>query len=259
MRVHLVNPSHISFGVAVIITMEVAEDEEFLEAMRLAHIRGVLVGVESVTPEGLRDVYKGFNVAGDELVSRLRAFREHDVHVLWSFIFGLPSDRPETFEATASLADQADVTFAQFLTLTPFPGTVDFERWEKAFGDDVPRVDGVPLTRYWLIPPAARPKIFSPHPAMTGEEIRTRTQYVWDTFYSLGSIWHRSRCVRSLRGRLIFVLVSKLYRQMYANTGIATDSARVRRSNRWARLLAKPCQRLFTAKPLPDLQLPVSS
>ena len=82
---------------------------------------------------------------------------------------------------------------------------------------------------------------------------------MWDTFYALGSIWRRSRCVRSLRGRLIFVLVSKLYRQMYANTGIATDSARVRRSNRWARLLAKPCQRLFAAKPLPDLQLPVSS
>ena len=30
-----------------------------------------------------------------------------------------------------------------------------------------------------------------------------------------------------MRARLAFVLISKLYRQMYANTGIATDSARV--------------------------------
>jgi hypothetical protein len=48
-------------------------------------------------------------------------------------------------------------------------------------------------------------------------------------------------------------MISKLYRQMYANTGIATDSARVSRANRWARLIAKPCRRLFTARPLPAL------
>jgi hypothetical protein len=50
------------------------------------------------------------------------------------------------------------------------------------------------------------------------------------------------------------MLLSKLYRQMYANTGIATDSARVSRANRWARLIAKPCQRLFVARPLPELR-----
>ena len=53
-----------------------------------------------------------------------------------------------------------------------------------------------------------------------------------------------------------FVLVSKLYRQMYANTGIATDSARVNRSARWARMIAAPCRRLFAAPPMPDLQVP---
>ena len=31
---------------------------------------------------------------------RLRRFREHGIHVLGSFIFGLPSDRPGTFDAT---------------------------------------------------------------------------------------------------------------------------------------------------------------
>jgi radical SAM superfamily enzyme YgiQ (UPF0313 family) len=76
------------------ITMEAAEDEAFLEAMRGANIKGALVGVEAVTPEGLKDVYKSFNDAGEALVLRLRKFRDHGVHVLGSFIFGLPSDRP---------------------------------------------------------------------------------------------------------------------------------------------------------------------
>jgi len=43
---------------------------------------------------------------------------------------------------------------------------------------------------------------------------------------------------------------------MYANTGIATDSARVSRSARWARLTGKACRRLFLGKPMPDLQAP---
>jgi radical SAM superfamily enzyme YgiQ (UPF0313 family) len=240
------------------ITMEAAEDPEFLSAMKRANIKGALVGVEAVTPEGLKDVYKGFNDVGEALVNRLRTFREHGVHVLGSFIFGLPSDRPSTFDATADVANRAGLTFAQFIMLMPYPGTVDFTAWEKRLGDEAPRIADIPITRHWLIPQHQRPKIYSPHPAMSSEEIRTRTQDVWDQFYSWRRVWERSRCTTSLKARLAFVLLSKLYRQMYANTGIATDSARVSRANQWARLILKPCRYLFIARPMPDLQVPIA-
>ncbi|HEV8316523.1 MAG TPA: radical SAM protein [Vicinamibacterales bacterium] len=238
------------------ITMEAAEDPAFLDAMRKARIRGALVGVESVTPEGLKDVYKGFNLAGDALVERLQTFGKYGIHVLGSFIFGLPSDRPDTFQATADLAERAGVTFAQFVMLTPFPGTIDFERWEREAARAGITIGGVPITRHWLIPQAKRPKVYMPHPVMSSDEIRDRTQAVWDRFYTLPRIWKRSRAVRSWRGRLAFVLVSKLYRQMYANTGIATDSARTARSVRIARWIARPCRRLFAAAPMPHLDVP---
>ena len=77
--------------------------------------------------------------------------------MLGSFIFGLPTDTPETFAATADLAQRAGVSFAQFVMLQPLPGTVDFAKWERE-ATDVPTVDGVPLTRYWLIPPERRPR-----------------------------------------------------------------------------------------------------
>ena len=238
------------------ITMEAAEDPEFLDAMRRAHIRGALVGVEAVTPEGLKDVYKDFNDSGEALVTRLQAFRRHGLHVLGSFIFGLPSDRAGTFDASLSVAQNAGVTFAQFVMLTPFPGTLDFAAWEKSLGADPPRVGDVPISRHWLIPQASRPKVYMDHPVMGPDEIRARTQAVWDRFYSLGNIWARSRgAVSSLKGRLAFVLISKIYRQMYANTGIATDSARVNRSARWARLMAIPCRRLFAGRPMPELRI----
>jgi radical SAM superfamily enzyme YgiQ (UPF0313 family) len=237
------------------ITMEASEDPQFLDAMRRARIMGALVGIESVTAEGLKDVYKDFNAAGDELVVRLRAFRDHGVHVLGSFIFGLPSDRPSTFDATAELAERANLTFAQFVMLTPYPGTLDFVDWEKQVGAEPARVAGVPITRHWLIPHPLRPKVYAPHPVLSEEEIRERTQAVWDRFYSLSRVWQRSRCAPTLRARMAFVLISKLYRQMYANTGIATDSARVNRSARWARMIARPCRRLFAAAPMPELSV----
>ena len=240
------------------ITMESAEDTDFLDAMKKAHIRGALVGVEAVTPEGLKSVYKDFNLSGENLVKRLRTFSDHGVHVLGSFIFGLPSDRADTFKATQELAVKAGLTFAQFVMLTPFPGTVDFEKWEKAQDLSVGAVDGIPLTRYWLIPAHKRPKMFMPHPTMDSSEMRERTQGVWDQFYSFPSVWKRSRCTPNLRARLAFVFVSKLYRQMYASTGISTDSARRNKATSWARWLAVPCSKLFQAKPMPELQMPLA-
>jgi hypothetical protein len=241
------------------ITMEVAEDPDFLDAMRKANIKGALVGVESVTPEGLKDVYKDFNIVGDALVQRLRTFRQHGIHILGSFIFGLPSDRLDTFEATANLAERADLTFAQFVILTPFPGTIDFIRWEKEMDGNIIHIGGVPITRRWLIPHTQRPKLYCPHPVMTPEEIRKYTQSVWDRYYTLPAIWRRSCFIKSMKNRLAFLLISKIYRKMYADTGIASDSARAARSTRFVRWLAVPCQRLFSARPMPELQMPVGS
>ena len=75
------------------------------------------------------------------------------MHVLGSFIFGLPSDRPETFDATAALAERADVTFAQFVMLTPFPGTVDF----AAVGEDASATIAASSRRHSAHAPLADP------------------------------------------------------------------------------------------------------
>lgn len=239
------------------ITMEAAEDTDYLDAMRKANIKGALVGVEAVTAEGLKAVYKDFNYSGDGLVKQLQTFKNHGVHVLGSFIFGLPTDKPSTFDATVEMAMKAGVTFAQFVMMTPFPGTVDFQRWEKEQEKNPTFVDGVPLTRYWLIPAHKRPKMFTPHASMSSGEISMRTQRVWDKFYEWGPVWKRSECTPTLRARVAFVLLSKLYRQMYAGTGISTDSARRKKSKTWARLIAKHTRKLFQAKLMPELQGPV--
>jgi hypothetical protein len=140
--------------------------------------------------------------------------------------------------------------------MTPFPGTVDFGRWEKEQAANPEIVGDVPITRYWLIPTAIRPKMFTPHPTMSSDEIRERTQAVWDRFYSIGAVWRRSTCCPSLRSRVAFLLLSKLYRQMYAGTGISTDSARRKKAKTWARWTARQSRKVFRAKPMPELTHP---
>jgi radical SAM superfamily enzyme YgiQ (UPF0313 family) len=224
--------------------------------MQKANIKGALVGIEAVTPEGLKAVYKDWNLSGDAMIRQLQTFREHKVYVLGSFIFGLPTDNPSTFDATVEMALKAGVTFAQFVMMTPFPGTVDFARWEKEQAENPTMVGDVPITRYWMIPTEVRPKMFTPHPTMSSDEIRQRTQKVWDKFYTWRASWKRSACCPDLRARIAFMFLSKLYRQMYAGTGISTDSARRKKSKAWARWTAHQCKKLFRAKPMPELESP---
>jgi hypothetical protein len=52
------------------------------------------------------------------------------------------------------------------------------------------------------------------------------------------------------------MFLSKLYRQMYAGTGISTDSARRKKSKKWARFMAAQTRKIFKAKPMPELPSP---
>ena len=242
------------------ITMEAAEDPEFLDAMQRAHIRGALVGVESVTAEGLKDVYKGFNLAGDALVARLRAFRRHGVHVLGSFIFGLPSDdarhvrrdgraggrgRPHVRAVRAADA----VSRARSTSRSGRPKTRTARGRTSTACRHAALADSAS---------SERPKLYIAASDDVARGDPRRHAGRLGSLLQLAAASGRGRSVVESHARraLAFVLVSKLYRQMYANTGIATDSARVARSKRWARWLGLAVRRLFLATPMPELQMP---
>jgi hypothetical protein len=156
------------------------------------------------------------------------------------------------------LAKRADITFAQFVTLTPFPGTLDFEQWEREEGDNMAKVDGIPVSRHWLIPQAKRPKLLTPHPVMSGEQIRQGTQNVWNNFYSLKASWKRSDILKSFRNRVAFVVASKVMLNAFGNTGLSTDSARASRATKLGGIGFSLLQKMFAASPMPHLPVPVA-
>ena len=56
----------------------------------------------------------------------------------------------------------------------------------------------------WLIPQSDRPKVYMEHPVMSADEIRHRTQLVWDRSCNVSAIWGRSRVVGSPKARVLY-------------------------------------------------------
>ncbi len=118
--------------------LDAAEDIEYLDAMRKAHIQGVVLEVDSDTAEDLKAVSRNLDLSGDPLARKLQTFKDHGIHILGSFTGRPAVDQQETFADTAELAKRAGMSFAQFVLRTPLPAKIDSHRWGKGMSEMSP-------------------------------------------------------------------------------------------------------------------------
>jgi radical SAM superfamily enzyme YgiQ (UPF0313 family) len=104
----------------------IAYDQELLRLANLSGCRGLFIGFESLSEQGLRGYKKQSNLGKDYLqaVQRLHAAR---IAVFAGFVLGGDEDTPEVFANTLDFLLQANVEALQATRLTPFPGTPLFE------------------------------------------------------------------------------------------------------------------------------------
>ncbi len=110
-----------SFGWSAQVRVEVARDEALLALMRRSGCHTVFVGIESMNPESLEAMNK--HQTAEEICEAVTRFRRHRISVHGMFVLGMDTDTPESIRATVRWAKKAGVSSAQFLILTPFPGT----------------------------------------------------------------------------------------------------------------------------------------
>jgi len=213
------------------ITMEASEDHEFSSDARSAH-QGALIGVEAITPEGLKDVYKASTPPATRSSPGCGPSAP-TTSTCWARSSSAAERSAADLPGDGGARRQGRHHLRSVRDADPVPRTVDFEKWAKGPEAAGKHVDGIPYARHWLIPRNRRPHIYTHHPVMSPEEI-ARTPSRRGPVLQLRSVWRRSKCVRSLKARLAFIMISKLYRQMYANTGITTDSGRHARSVQWS-------------------------
>jgi len=160
-------------------TSLLARDRELLELCARSGCRGLLIGLESISRQGLREVHKGFQDPGDfrELIA---LFHRHGIAIQGCFVFGFDDDTPEVFRRTAEFAVDARIDLPRFAVLTPFPATPLFHRYER---------DGRLLTRNWELYDGQH-VVFQPQ-RMSATALMRGTEAAWKHAYRYRSIARR--------------------------------------------------------------------
>ncbi len=199
-------------------TINFADDEELLVLAARAGCRGVFIGFESPTPEGLRELGKKFNlVKGRDFHASVQRIQRHKILVVGSFIIGLDIDEPGIGKRIAEVASQYGMDTLNTLFLTPLPGT---RLWDQMKAEERIALNVFPedWKYYTLTFPVARYKHFSQE-GIIREMIACNRR-----FYSLArilrrawiSFWHRRQPLISLVGNLSYRSNIRVDRQSYA-------------------------------------------
>ena len=106
------------------VTINFADDEELMSLAASAGCRGVFIGFESPTRDGLQELGKKFNLQGGrDIPASVRRIQRHKIQVAGSFIIGLDIDGAGIGRRVAETASRYGVDMLNVLFLTPLPGT----------------------------------------------------------------------------------------------------------------------------------------
>jgi radical SAM superfamily enzyme YgiQ (UPF0313 family) len=200
-------------------TINIADDEELLALAAKAGCRGLYIGFETPTPEGLRELGKKFNLQkGRDFRASVQRIRRHNILVVGSFIIGLNIDEPGIGKRIADVASRYGVDNLTAMFLTPLPGT---RLREHMAAEGRIALDTFPedWKYYTLTFPVARYKHLSLHQII--EEMIACDRH----FYSLprilrrvgGNVWRRRKPLLTLVGNLSYRRNCRLYCEQYAD------------------------------------------
>lgn len=164
------------YGLATVL---LADDLELLELAARSGCKGLLMGLESISPQNLWQNHKGFN-SPEKFVSVVERLHEHGIALQGCFVFGLDHDGPDVFLKTAEFAVQARIDLPRFAIVTPFPNTTLYKRLEA---------ERRLLTKNWELYDGQH-VVFQPA-KLTVEELQQGTEAAWKHAYSFRSIARR--------------------------------------------------------------------
>jgi len=164
------------YGLATVL---LADDEELLELAGRSGCKGLLMGLESISPLNLRQNHKGFN-SPDKFARVVERLHAHGIALQGCFVFGLDHDEPDVFLKTAEFAVEAKIDLPRFAIVTPFPNTPLYQRLAA---------EGRILTRNWELYDGQH-VVFRPA-KLSVEELQMGTEAAWKHAYSFRSMARR--------------------------------------------------------------------
>jgi radical SAM superfamily enzyme YgiQ (UPF0313 family) len=205
------------------ISMNLLRDEELVSLIAQSGGKWIFMGLESIDPENLKSVSKGFNKP-DEYQAVLERLARHNLYAITSFIFGMDSDRTGVAQRTLEAIRSWPPGLPVFGLLTPYPATPLYDGLAKA--------GRLTRPKHWL---EFKPFTMAFKPlGITVKEAEAEIRQAWTSAYSPETIassmeWLGSK---SLPDRLIYLLSRLAFRGIYFPQMKRRDWTRVLFENR---------------------------
>lgn len=166
------------FGLA---TSLIGRDPSLMDLMQKSGCTGLLIGFESILPEGLGSFDKKFNDPS-LYAGLIRDLHKRGISIQGCFVFGNDEDTLDTFDATAEFVIKTRIDLPRFAVLTPFPSTPLFKRFDA---------EGRIKTRNWELYDGQH-VVFRPK-NMTEAQLLAGHERAWKQVYRWGPIFSRMR------------------------------------------------------------------
>ncbi|MDH3265706.1 MAG: B12-binding domain-containing radical SAM protein [Gammaproteobacteria bacterium] len=113
------------------VSIDIVRDAALVDLMARSGCISALIGFESLDPQSLREINKGWNVKWQSYADAISVFRGAGIMVYGTFVFGCDSDTVDAFDAAVDFSIRNKFILANFNPLTPMPGAPLYERLNK--------------------------------------------------------------------------------------------------------------------------------
>jgi hypothetical protein len=112
------------------VSLNIADDDELLNAMFHANFAQVFIGIETPDPKLLKAALKLQNIPGNPL-DKLARIRQHGIHVMAGFIIGFDGEKRGVFDVQRDFIEASGIGTAMLGLLQAVPQTQLFNRLKR--------------------------------------------------------------------------------------------------------------------------------
>jgi len=189
----------------------ITRNEKLLDTMVKSGCQGVLIGFESLHPDTLKQMNKGFNYTGTQLQEAIIKVHKKGLRIYATFLFGYGHDSEDDFKRVLDFCLKTRIFMVGFNHLTPFPGTALYSRLQNE--------NRLLYDKWWLHPKYRYGQI----PFTTTIEtssIEKMSLQLRKKFYSVKSILNRMRNFTNISTVQMFVAYISINLMLRADSSV---------------------------------------